>query len=492
MKVLFVFVSCYTIPCWSPAIQALSSVLKAHGHETSLVYVGEGFVPDKINTILSEVKKQEPFDLIAFSCTSLEYGRVKQIASAVKRRYTNILVILGGTHSTIKPDDLGESPFDAFCLGEGEEALLELVERLEKGENYYDVQNFHFKTRLGQIIKNHVRPFIKDLNILPFWDWEVIDTRKLLAMRKGWLGVTFSRGCPCNCSFCVNETLREIKGREGYTRRRSVANVIAELKFLVETYPATKVVNFEDDLLVQDWKWISDFGEQFKREIYEKTGIKYKIESRVDVFNERLAKALSESGCQEVQFGVETANPGLLKILNKGTNQTQIINSFKLCDKYKMKTMAFLMFGIPTETEDTVLETLDLMVKVKAGLTIANFYYPIRGTRLYNHCIEHGLFRKNASDYGDYRRDSILKLPTISHKKLVWYGRLWPWHLNAHMGLTAYADAALKFHDVRAGGMKRSREIILKTDRKLDAITRVLHYRFFGFKPNYTERVDSK
>lgn len=497
MKVLFVFVNVQEhLPCWSPAIQALSSVLKLHGHSTALIHVARGFVPDKIRCVLAEVKKHMPVGLIGFSCTSFEFSRVKVLAAAIKHAFPDVPLVLGGTHATLWPEDLTRTAFDGFCVGEGEEALLELVEKIEKGEDWLYVKNFCFKLKRVDdgsvgLVRNPVRPFVKNLDSLPMWDWIIMDTRKLLEMRKGWLGAVFSRGCPGSCSFCVNDVLRKIKGKEGYTRRRSVENAIVELKYVIGKYPV-RVVNIEDDLLVQDRRWITEFAVRFRKEIFLSSGIRFKIESRVDVFDESLARVLAEGGCQEVQFGVETANVDLLKILDKRITRKQVAEAFSLCDKYKMKTMSFLMLGVPGETEATIGETLDLMVQVKPGLIISNFYQAVRGTRLYDYCVSHGLLRRHVVEEGDFRRDSMLRLKGISRKRLVWFGRLMPWHLNVRMGLAGYAEALDMFQDVRGASVRKQLEQILLTDKRLDAETLELHFRFFGFKPNYTEKVGER
>lgn len=130
MKILFIFPNFNAPYCWSPSIQILSAVLKRNGHRTFLIHINDQHAfPNNSKEIVKEVKRINP-DLIGFTGTSFDFQRINEIAGDIKKKF-NGLVVLGGIHATIKPDDLRGSNFDAFCVGEGEKALLELANRLE-------------------------------------------------------------------------------------------------------------------------------------------------------------------------------------------------------------------------------------------------------------------------------------------------------------------------------------------------------------------------
>jgi radical SAM superfamily enzyme YgiQ (UPF0313 family) len=150
--------------------------------------------------------------------------------------FPEVLRILGGSHATIQPEDFPTSNFNIFCVGEGEQSMVELCEAIEHGKDWSHIPNFITKWGV-----NPVRGFLKDLNALPFWDFDIIDTKKILAMRKGWLSISFSRGCPYECTFCINHLYKKIEiGPEDklsdYLRRRSPIAAINELQSLVEKF----------------------------------------------------------------------------------------------------------------------------------------------------------------------------------------------------------------------------------------------------------------
>lgn len=494
-KVTFIFYNNFTAYSWSPAIQALSSYIKQHANcETTLIHINDKYgVRSNHESVIERLNSIKP-DLIAFTSTSFGFYQINELAGSIKKVFSAIPIILGGIHSTIKPDDLEDSNFDAFCIGEGEKPLVTLIKKMQRNEDYFSTPSFHFKSN-RTIIRNVLEPYEKNLDNLPPYDWEIFDTHKLLKLREGWVSLSLSRGCPFNCNFCINHKMKEIQGAKGYVRHKSVGRAISELLYLISRFPI-KVFNFEDDILISSRSWASEFLSRYKNEIYEKYGIRFKVEARVDMITESIIKELKTAGCQEIQFGVETGNSMLRNfILNKNISDDQILNAFTLCWKYHINTLAFVMMGIPGETVDTIMDTVIMLSKIKSYLIRPAFIFPIYGTGFYSYCLQNNLLKEDILKYKSYlwTEGVPIYLKDISEESLIRYIIMLPWYINVELGLKDYEKmikkyASLDFINVK--NKKLSFQLILEEDRRQSLYfseNKISHYRYLNQELSYLQ-----
>lgn len=499
-KVAFIFYNNFTAYSWSPAIQALCAYIKAHaGCTTELLHINDRNGLPSEPRIITDILRKSKSDLIAFTSTSFGYSQVNELAGHIKSEFPAVPVILGGVHATLKPEDLSGSNFDGFCIGEGEIPLLKMINALKNKKGYFDTPSFHFKVN-GEIIKNPLEPYEKDLNKLPAYDWDVFDTPKLLELRDGWLSLSVSRGCPFNCNFCINHRIKRILGQEGYVRQKTVKRTIGELSDLIRRY-RIKVFNFEDDILIFNRAWTEEFLKRYKEEIYDRHKVKFKIEARVDLVTENIIKDLKGAGCQEIQFGVETGNPYLRNfILNKSVTDSHIISAFELCHKYGINTLAFIMLGIPQESERTVKDTIHLLSKIKPYLIRPSFIFPIYGTDFYNYCKENGLLKDKIEKSTTYLWTGgvPIVLEGISEEMLFRYMLLLPWYINLKLGLNEYRKAVDHYEaNVELKNKENYNSIfedVLKQDAQISKkLTgqKVAHYSYLNQELSYLRYISN-
>jgi radical SAM superfamily enzyme YgiQ (UPF0313 family) len=413
MHVLLVFPNIFTPLSFSPAVQILSAVLKEAGHSVSLLHIHKNLIPNDEETIIKEIKKINP-DVIGFTSTSFEYERVEELAGAIKKE-VETPVILGGIHATISPEDFKGSNFGCWVVGEGEKAMVSIANGEIKPEG---------------IIHGEME---EDLDVLPFNDWDIMDSARIIKSKGNWLDIAFSRGCPFDCAFCANALLKKIKGKP-YVRKRNIDKCIEELKYIISKFDV-KVVNFADDEFTLNHKWVSEFLKKYKAEILDKHDIQFVIEARVDTINDKTAKLLKECGCLEIQFGVETCSPRLLKFLNKGITNEKTKEAFDICKKYDINTYVYMMIGIPTETEKDIMETMKFLAIIRPRIIRPTFLCPVKGTQIYDYCVEHKLLSKNVTVWNF---ESPLKLKSIDSTTLFRYWFLYPWVINSCMGYEEY------------------------------------------------------
>ncbi len=360
----------------SLSVGYLSAYLKKHGHNTHVVFDPRLFGDENVqnpflrrmfgikNYLIRETLESKP-DLIGFSVNTGSYHWALDMAGELKK-YTQIPIIFGGIHPTAVPEGvLKNACLDMVCVGEGEEALLELVENL--GNHKCNIPNIWFKKN-GRIIRNEVRPLIADLNTLPFPDMDLFYDKNPV-YRHDYMLMT-SRGCPFGCTFCSNNLLRRLYAGKGkYLRRRNVDNVIEELVIAKKKYNPQRII-FVDEVFTTNIDWLREFVDKYKKQI----NIPYLCASHFRQLNPEIANGLKRSGCFWVNLGVQSASEKTRsKILKRFETNEEIIKGAQILHQARMSFSIDHIFNIPFETENQQIEALKLYTKVNP--TMINTYW---------------------------------------------------------------------------------------------------------------------
>lgn len=313
----------------------------------------EGREPEII--LMEELQEVSP-DMVGITSTSPTHKNALDVAKVVKE-YRNIPVIKGGTHETnANGTTIRNNPeIDYSVVGEGEETIVELADRISRGESVRGLEGVIFREN-NEIVDTGRRTLIPDLDTLPrpardlFYLDERFDeyySAKLFGGKKS-TSIMTSRGCPYSCSFCSS------KVNWGRVRQRNVENVVGELGELYSQ--GFRGFMFEDDMSLANKEWFLRFAEQIKG-----VGIEYSLQTRVDAIDEETAKALSESGCKFMYFGIESGVQEILDKCRKGITLEQAERTFSIARKYGIRSMASIQFGLSGEDLEnftTVRETI--------------------------------------------------------------------------------------------------------------------------------------
>ena len=394
-------------------VGSMTALLRQHGHQVTLYHLTEP-APDA--EFIATVQRHQP-DLIGFVTMTREYPAVKHYAALLKGK-TSAKVISGSYHPTTMPEEvIATDGIDMLCRGEGEMAFLELVQKMDAGEDYSGVLSLWVKDADGTVHRNAVRPLIEDIDVLPIADFDIFDFDKLLGTQIKTGVVILSRGCPYSCAYCSNKKMREIyPNQKCYSRFHSPEYSIDYLKKLKAAYPEMEYLNFKDDILPWKDQWLEKFTRMYKAEI----DMPFICNYRANHVTPEIVRMLRNAGCYQMFFGVESGNDHIRNdVLNRKMSREKIKMAFDACRAVGIKTVAYNMVGLPFEDKAAVLDTIKLNVEIRSDHALAPIYYPYPDTELFETAVEHGW----VPQLYDYREDKFVDQPSLPRDQLYFVQR---------------------------------------------------------------------
>lgn len=329
----------------------LSSFLKRNGIDAVII---DG-LREKIgnNEVMSRILLEKP-DAVGITCLTAFYNETINLAKMVKD--AGIRCIIGGVHPTFLPQrTLSDSGADYVICGEGEKALTELLKNnfVNSGiKGVYTRDDFKENTPLIKAER------IENLDELPFPDWEQINPNSYPKAPHGAVVKNFpigiimtTRGCPYECAFCASPKFYDRK-----IRFRSPQNVVAEIKYLVDSF-GVKEIHFEDDNLTLERNHIEKICHLI---IENNIKISWACPNgiRADRVDRDLIKLMKKTGCYCFAYGIESANPEILLNIKKRETLETIKNAIEVADREGILCQGFFIFGLPGETKETMANSI--------------------------------------------------------------------------------------------------------------------------------------
>jgi len=367
-------------------VRSLSSYLKEGGHEVYLVFCPTDFNETNSSKFVELINLLD-IKLIGLSLVTDDFKNAKYITRKIKEEFP-IPIIWGGAHPSIAPVECLQYA-NMVCIGEGEEALLELCNKMDEKADYLSIQNIWFKKN-RKIIRNELRNLIENLDKYPFSDYEFkthyIITKKGYEkfdeklLDHGYIIMT-SRGCPFSCSYCYNNYRRKMYAHKGkYLRQRSINNVLDELKLAKENLKSINFISiFDDNFFMRN---INDF-KKFSELYINKINIPFFCIANPSYINEEKIKLLKKCGLINIQIGVQTGSENVNKnIYNRPISNDVLLNLAKILYKYDIKVVYDIIFNNPYETKDNLIETIELLLKLPKPFKLHGFnliFYPGSG-----------------------------------------------------------------------------------------------------------------
>jgi len=329
-----------------------------------------------------ETKKPDIVGITAMTFTLIDALKFIEI---VKKNNPQIIIVLGGPHPHIYPEETINLPgVDYVVLGEGEKTILELLKCLDKKDygRLRQVKGLVFKMD-GQIINTGPGEPITNLDELPFPARQLTSYKNyysIIAKKNPITTMFTSRGCPYRCTFCDRPAMGKL------FRARSAKNVVDEMEEC-QKMGINEIFMYDDTFTVNRQRVIDICQEIQKR----KLEIFWDIRARVDTVDEGVLKELKKAGCQRIHYGVEAGTEKILKVLNKGITLKQAEEAFRLTKRVGIQTLAYFILGSPSETKEDISETISFAKKLKPDFVQFTLLTPFPATAIYFDGLKRGI-----------------------------------------------------------------------------------------------------
>lgn len=381
---------------WQPlGTLYVAASLKQAGHD--VVFLNGAFMSH--DAIIEEIVRFSPSAVGLYS-TAFGWDKAKYTASAIKEINQDIHVFVGGPYPVALGARCLEDPdsllVDSVITGEGELTSVELAERISSGSNSFDdIAGLSWRDGL-EVRDNGPRPLIEDLDSIPLPARELLgDAGKYVpppATYRRWpvAVIITSRGCNRRCLYCFQIDRERKLG----IRYRSVESVMEEIELCLQQ--GYREIKFIDDTLAADYGRAMAICEEIKRRKLDFTWFASACVNQVD---EPLLRAFKEAGCWAVLFGAESGVQKNLNTIRKGITTEQTIKAVRAAQRAGLKVLTPFIFGIPGETYEEALKTIDFAIMLDPD--VANFHSitPFPGTDLYDNVDEYGSVSSDLRDY---------------------------------------------------------------------------------------------
>ncbi|KKR02126.1 MAG: hypothetical protein UT26_C0028G0010 [Microgenomates group bacterium GW2011_GWC1_39_12] len=358
----------------------LHAAAKSRHHKFSLL------LSNNPSTILSKIQTEKP-DVIGFSCLSCFMKEILSLCCEIKKSF-DISIILGGPHPTLFPEVLSEKSIDMICIGEGEFALIDLLNAIEKKKNYSHIKNLWVK-KGNTIHKNPLRPLVEPLDKIPLIDWSCYRNTPVLL---GSPTVFLIRGCPFSCNYCFNQQTKKLYHNLGnYIRHFSVQRSLLEIKAALKYFPKDPII-FASDSFGIDLPWMEQVFERYSK----LTNLPFVLLLRPELTTQECIDIIAKYNCCSVSIGVESGSERIRRdIIRRYYTNSFLITMAQRLHAKNIKFKTFNMLGLPTETEKEMWETVDINIKMKTDFPRASIFTPYPGTEIVEIAKKRGYLNKN-------------------------------------------------------------------------------------------------
>ena len=357
----------------------VAAALRQHGHPVIL----RDCALEPLEEVLEAVTAYRP-EVVGFSSMRHNWDSTMALIRQVRRALPRARLVLGGPQATCwQEETLSECPeLDFAVVGEGERCMVELCEAVEQGgSDLGQIPGLIFRD--GQrLVVNRPRSPELDLDSLPLPDYSLVDLRRYRPSvgfynRLPSMNMITTRGCNRRCTFCVAQQR---------VQRRSVERVVDELELMVRQH-GVRHVTFYDEGLTFSRRRVLELCRQLRARDLDLT---WCANARVDEVDQQVLEEMKRAGCWKLLFGLESGVQKNLDAVGKGTTVQQAFRAVRLTREAGIETFATFLFGIPGETYDEGLQTIEMACRL--GLDYAAFLnlVPYKGSQIYDDLPRYG------------------------------------------------------------------------------------------------------
>ena len=392
----------------SDGSRLVSALLKQSGHQVTNIYLAR-IEPEYDKTeleILDQLLCET--EIVLMAVYSNYAARAALLTNLIHEQYPGLKVIWGGPHCVSMPE-LGLKYADGVCYSEGDQTVVDLINKIEAGKPYYDTPNMAFMVN-GELVKNMVLPPFNDLDSLPHYDFgfdnQFILDGKLIQLTPERVSTLLkqypfyvptlyflsSRGCTQLCSYCNNCRYVSMFGHNRI-RFYGIDRVIEELKSSLKQLNFIQFIAFaDDDFFSRPKKQIEELAQKYKREI----GLPFGIAVSPRTYRKDKIEILLDHGLKAINIGVQS---GSQRILNDVFNRKISLEKTKTIihevaaykQSHGLNIVLDFIIDNPYETKTDIMNTFNYMLDIPPHVSLNLFYLSfLPGTPIYQRALDDG------------------------------------------------------------------------------------------------------
>ncbi len=373
------------------------SVLVKAGHNVDGLNLNH--IAGSAEEIITKKLNSKKYDFVGTGNNALGYAITEIIIRTAKNHPSKPKTLLGGPIINSEPELIFNDLNPTFgVIGEAEETIVELVDAVEKVKDLKKVKGIMYKDSTGKLIQTLPREPPKDLDSIPFPNYEAFGIEKQLdnistnyAYYANFSDNTraypllASRSCPFQCTFCYHNS---------QYRKRSLKNIMQELSLAIKKYKINMIC-IHDECFALDKRRLDDFCREITKLKRETPwDLRWFCQLRVETIDAEILKKMKEAGCAIIGYGLESYSLPVLQSMKKNTTPEQIKKAVKLAFDNKLSLQSFFIFGDTAETVETAEETLNYWKDYcKNGQVGLLFIQPYPGSEIYKRALKKGVLK---------------------------------------------------------------------------------------------------
>lgn len=321
--------------------------------------------------------------------------------------------VMGGPHPTFFPEVVDRVDLDAIVVGPGERAILRLLERISQGRGFDGVPNVVTRT-----FRTPEREIVNDPDSLPFVDRAVLYEYDPSLRNVGIRSFMTQRGCPYKCTYCFNHVFNAMfkGGGRKLMARRSVGNVLAEIRHVAETYPHLRYVQFTDSVFtLRKDEWLEEFAERYPREV----GRPFICCVQPQDMHDDVLETLKRAGCQAVSASIESGVERVrVEVLRRPHSDDLLRGAFARARRIGLRVQSNTMLALPGTTLAEDFRSVAFTHDCAPDLATFGIFTPFPGTELQAHAERLGLLAGATDGSTMYKDRSVLGGYTDEEKRI--------------------------------------------------------------------------
>jgi len=410
-------------PVFSHNIGVLCSRLKSENFTVSLVDL-KGYQPQRLRQKIVETRPQ----YVLVDMSIINSAAARRTIADIAWQFALPVAVMGQYPTCDTSRAVSIPGVVALFVGEYEHTAVEYLCGVRRHGDPAGIDGLWINTPDG-LVKGSSRKPQEDLDALPFPDRDVFDYQQIV-QHSQQACFKVARGCPRWCGHCVSDIYADLYDSHPVVRRRSVPNVVEEVRQVIATYEGIKRVVFHDHAFACDLSWLREFAAQY----VSCCNLPYTCYVPLEDVSGELVKLLSSSRCTQVNTTIGSGSRFIRdEIQAIHVSNEQIVNGCGLLRQAGIEIHATVYIGLPYETEISIDDTLELLANADIRHVYPQVYYPLPGTRSAEVCRDNGWISGRSADHY-WQNKSVLDMPSLPARQINELAQKFPAMLKRRRG----------------------------------------------------------